>query len=164
MPDVAALNIMNHFDFWTAVPVKGEATQEEIAKHTRLPLSIVTRLIEHGTTLRLFSYTNPGKITSPVVHTSRSAALASNPGLRALVSTILDDAATPMTVMTQALEKHALGKETYEEDMETTAFRMLHSGEIFNKGYKNSWEFIEGDGEGERKGWRQSYAAATVSS
>ncbi|KAH8170039.1 o-methyltransferase domain-containing protein [Sarocladium implicatum] len=155
MPDVAALNIMNHFNFWTAVPITGEATQEDIAKHTRLPLSIVTRLIEHGTTLRLFSYTNPGKTTSPVKHTSRSAALASNPGLRALVSTILDDAATPMTVMTQALEKHALGKETIEEDMETTAFRMLHNGEIFNKGFKNSWEYIEGDGEGEKKGWRQ---------
>jgi hypothetical protein len=156
MPDVAALNIMNHFNFWTAVPIDGTATQEEVAKHANLPLSIVSRLIEHGTTLRLFEYTTPNqKTTSSVRHTSRSASLAGNPGLRALVSTILDDAAAPMCFMTQALEKYAVGKETMEENMEETAFRLMHSGELFKNGFKNSWEFIEGDGEGERKGWRQ---------
>lgn len=156
MPDVACLNIMNHFNFWTAVPLDGEATQPEIAKHANLPLSIVTRLIEHGTTLRLFTYTSPNTPqTSPVRHTSRSAALYRDAGLRALVSTILDDAAAPMTFMTQALEKYAAGKETIEENMEETAFRLMHSGELFKNKYKNSWEFIEGDGEGERKGWRQ---------
>ncbi|KAK0387710.1 hypothetical protein NLU13_3955 [Sarocladium strictum] len=156
MPDVAALNIMNHFNFWTAVPVDGTATQEEIAKHARLPVSIVSRLIEHGTTLRLFEYTTPNKATtSTVKHTSRSAALAQNPGLRALISTIIDDAAAPMCFMTQALDKYALGKTTFEENMEETSFRLMHSGELFKNDYKNPWEYIEGDGEGEKKGWRQ---------
>lgn len=31
----------------------------------------------------------------------------------------------------------------------------MYSGELFKNGFKNLWEFIEGDGEGERKGWRQ---------
>lgn len=154
MPDVAALNIMNHFAFWTAVPITGTATLAEIAKHSSLPSSVVQRLVEHGTTIRLFEFVHEESEDLRVRHTSRSAALAQSSGLRALVSTILDDAATPMTVMTQALEKHAVGKDELEEKIEETAFSMLHTGGMFGD-HKNSWEYIEQDGLGDRKGWRQ---------
>lgn len=147
MPDVAALGILNHFDFWSAVPLDGTATYASIAKKVDLPEEIVQRVVEHAKTLRIFadSTTEAGKIQ----HSSRSAALAKQAGLRALVSTILDDAGPPMTVMPHALEKFNRGQETLPQDMSKTAFNLFHGGK-----YANSWEYIENDGEGERKGWR----------
>lgn len=145
MPDAAALDILNHFDFWSAVPLDGTASTASIAKHANLPEEVVTRVLDHAKTLRIFADASPGHIR----HTSRSAALAKNAGLKALVSTILDDAGPPMTVMPQALEKFNVGSETLPEDMSRTAFNLFHGGK-----YANSWEYIENDGEGEKKGWR----------
>lgn len=147
MPDVAVLGILNHFDFWSAVPLDGTATYASIAKKVDLPEEIVQRVVEHAKTLRIFadSATEAGKIQ----HSSRSAALAKQAGLRALVSTILDDAGPPMTVMPHALDKFNRGQETLPQDMTKTAFNLFHGGK-----YANSWEYIENDGEGERKGWR----------
>lgn len=152
MPDQAALSILNSFNFWAAVPLDGTATYDEIADKVRLPLDIVRRVLEHGTTLHLFA-----KAGSPstVRHTSRSAALAKNPGLQALVTTILDDAGPPMTVIPEALRRHVVGKKEVPRDMDKTAFTLFHSGAPFGKPFTNSWDFIENDGEGQRKGWRQ---------
>ena len=146
MPDVAALIILNHFDFWSAVPLTGSTTTAEIATETKLPAEVVQRVLDHAKTLRIFA---DGADSTHTRHTSRSAALAKSPGLRALVSTILDDAGPPMTVMQQALEMYSLGKETLSDDMSKTAFNVFHGGK-----YANSWEFMENDGEGEKKGWR----------
>lgn len=158
MPDQACLNILNHFDFWSAVPVDSSASYASIANHTDLPHEVVQRVLEHAVTLRLFEKVR-GK-PDHVSHTSRSAALAKSSGLRALVSTVLDDAGPPMTVMNQALRKYSLGKPNLTTDMTQTAFALLHGGtgkkDDLSKGkYTTSWELIENDGEGEQKGWRQ---------
>lgn len=62
--------------------------------------------------------------------------------------------------MNQALRKYSLGKPELSTDMTQTAFALFHGGEgrkedIANGKYTTSWEFIENDGEGEQKGWRQ---------
>lgn len=149
MPDVAALDILNYFDFWSAVPLTGTATYAEIAKHTDLPEEAVQRILEHAKTIRIFAHADPENPDAGVRHSSRSAALAKSAGLKALVSTILGDAGPPMTVMPQALEKFSKGKTTLPDSLTETAFNIFHNGK-----YANSWEFIENDGEGERKGWR----------
>ncbi|KMU85622.1 sterigmatocystin 8-O-methyltransferase [Coccidioides immitis H538.4] len=154
MPDAAALHLLNYFDFWSSVPLDGSASYADIAKHTSLPEEVVQRILAHATTLRIFAETEPGKLSSRIQHTSRSAALARSSGLRALVSTILDDAGPPMMVMNKALQKYTCGKPTLTKNMNETSFALLHSGGLFGK-YANCWEFIENDGEGERKGWRQ---------
>lgn len=155
MPDAAVLNILNYFDFWSAVPLDGSSSYEEIAKHVSLPQEVVQRVLEHATTLRLFAYTTPSNVSaSRIEHTSRSAALAKSSGLRALVSTIMDDAGPPMMIMNEALERHARGKTELTLDMDKTSFALFHSGGTFGK-YTNSWELLENDGEGEKKGWRQ---------
>ncbi|OJD10523.1 hypothetical protein AJ78_08490 [Emergomyces pasteurianus Ep9510] len=153
MPDAAALNTLNYFDFWSAVPVAGSASYAEIAKHTSLPEDVVYRILQHAMTLRIFSETEPGKPSSLVQHTSRSAALARSSGLRALVSTILDDAGAPMMVMNEALARYSRGKPALTQDMNESSFALYHSSGIYGK-YSNSWEFLENDGEGEKKGWR----------
>ncbi|KAG9233480.1 sterigmatocystin 8-O-methyltransferase [Amylocarpus encephaloides] len=149
MPDAAAINILNFFDFWSAVPVKGSASYAEIAAHVSLPEDVVFRVLQHAITLRMFSETSSG-----VQHTSRSAALAQSAGLRALVSTILDDAGAPMMVMNHALQKYSQGKPDLTQDMGETSFALFHSGGAFG-GHRTSWDLLENDGEGEKKGWRQ---------
>ncbi|KLU81090.1 sterigmatocystin 8-O-methyltransferase, partial [Magnaporthiopsis poae ATCC 64411] len=57
IPDAAVLNILNCFDFWSAVPLNGTSSPAEIARHTGLPSEVVERVLDHATTLRLFAYT-----------------------------------------------------------------------------------------------------------
>jgi hypothetical protein len=70
------------------------------------------------------------------------------------VSTVLDDAGAPMMLMPEALERFSSGKDELSTDMSETAFALLHKEETFGK-FGNSWEYIENDGEGQKKGWRQ---------
>lgn len=154
MPDVASLNILNHFNFWAAVPVKGSSTYAEIAEHTSLPIDAVQRVLEHAFTLRIFADAEPGSSPVRVEHTSRSSALAQSPGLRALVATLLDDAGPPMMVMNEALDRFSRGKTDLPQDMSETSFALFHSGDVSGR-FNNSWELLENDGEGENKGWRQ---------
>ena len=152
VPDIATLNVLNQFDFWNAVPVDGTATHEQVAKHTNLPIEVVQRTLDHATTMRYFKRPEP---TSPVVqHTSRSAALAKDPGLVALVQMVLDETSPPMLLLPEALRQFAVGKSEISRDQKETAFRLCHSGGIWGD-YDNTWEFLENDGEGEKKGWRQ---------
>lgn len=155
MPDAACLNTLNQFDFWSAVPVDGTRSYEEIAKHVNLPLDVVQRFIKHGTTLRLFAETEPGSADTKVRHTSRSAALAQNPGLKALVVVTLETVGGPMMVMHEALEKYSRGKTELPNTVEETAFALLHKSGTFGGVFQNSWQQLEEDGEGEKKGWRQ---------
>ncbi|KAI0386266.1 sterigmatocystin 8-O-methyltransferase [Hypomontagnella monticulosa] len=154
MPDAAALNVLNTFDFWSAVPLDGTASYAEIAKHVSLPEDVVKRVLLHAVTLRIFEQTEPGKPTSQIRHNSRSAALARSSGLKALVSTILDDAGAPMMVMNEALNRYSRGKPDLTQDMNETSFALFHSGGQFGK-HGNSWDLLENDGAGEKQGFRQ---------
>lgn len=154
MPDAAALNVLNYFDFWAAVPLDGSSSYAEIAKHTSLPEDVVHRLLQHAITLRIFAETEPGKSSSRVQHTSRSAALARSTGLKALVATILDEAGAPMMVMNEALERYSRGKPNLTQKMDESSFALFHSGGQFGK-HGNSWDLLENDGVGEKQGWRQ---------
>ncbi|PHH61950.1 hypothetical protein CDD81_7699 [Ophiocordyceps australis] len=151
MPDVAVLTCLNAFNFWSAVPLDSPATYTSISQSTHLPLSIVHRLLDHATTMRLFAPAGPAS----VIHTSRSAAIAKEAGLRALISTLLDDASPPMTMLHEALRRYSLDKAQPSEKMDETAFALFHASGAYGRAYATSWDFIENDGEGERKGWRQ---------
>ncbi|KAI0845177.1 S-adenosyl-L-methionine-dependent methyltransferase [Daldinia vernicosa] len=154
IPDAAALNILNHFDFWSAVPLEGTASYPEIAQRVSLPEEVVQRVLQHAVTLRIFEETDPGKSSSRIRHTSRSAALARNAGLKALVSSVLGVASAPMMVMPEALRRYSSGKPALTQNMDETSFGLLYSGGKLGK-YNNSWGLLENDGEGEKKGWRQ---------
>lgn len=153
---MAALNILNRFNFWSAVPLDGSASVQSIAQHVNLPEEAVKRILEHATTIRFFAYADPAHPSaSPIQHTSRSAALARLPGLRALVSGCIENVGPSMLVMPEALEKFAMGKKELPTDMRETAFKMAHSGGQVFGDYENTWDLLERDGEGEKKGWRQ---------
>ncbi|KAK8880073.1 sterigmatocystin 8-O-methyltransferase [Apiospora arundinis] len=156
IPDATVLNTLNSFSFWSAVPLNGSTTYADIAHETKLPQAVVYRLLQHAMTLRIFAEV-PGKdgAAPRVKHTSRSAALAKTPGLRALVSTVLDDAGAPLMVLNEALRRFSSGKPELTQKTAETAFALFHQGGQFGGKFENSWEMIENDGEGEKKGWRQ---------
>lgn len=70
IPDASCLNILNQFEFWTAVPVDGEASFEKIAQKVQLPLEVVSRVLDHAITMRFF--TKPSPTATSVRHTSVS--------------------------------------------------------------------------------------------
>ncbi|CAE7021182.1 hypothetical protein CFE70_002965 [Pyrenophora teres f. teres 0-1] len=152
IPDASCLNILNRFNFWNTVPIHGEATFEQIAKQTKLPLEVVSRVLEHAVTMRFF--VKPSPTATSVRHTSRSAALVQDAGLSALVQMVLDGSGPPMFMLPEALRRFSQGKPDISKDINETAFKLCHSGGAWGD-YENSWDFIENDGEGEEKGWRQ---------
>jgi hypothetical protein len=160
IPDISCLNILNQFDFWNAVPLSGEASFEEVAKHVQLPVDVVSRVLAHAITMRFF--TKPSPTAKSVQHTSRSAALAKDPGLVALVQMVLDETGPPMLVLPEALRQYSQGKPELTKNMKETAFKLCHSGGVWGD-FENSWDFIENDGvakgetgyETRSKGWRQ---------
>ncbi|KAI8628536.1 S-adenosyl-L-methionine-dependent methyltransferase [Xylariaceae sp. FL1651] len=153
IPDATCLNILNHFDFWSAVPLEGSASYSEIAERVSLPKDVVYRILQHAITLRLFDEVESS--SSQVRHTSRSAALARQSGLRALVSSVLDVSGAPMMALNTALEKYSRGKPTLTKEMNETSFALFHGTGAFGKKHLNSWDFLENDGEGDKRGWRQ---------
>ncbi|KAI1393732.1 sterigmatocystin 8-O-methyltransferase [Hypoxylon trugodes] len=154
IPDAATLNVLNYFDFWSAVPLDGSASYAEIAQRVSLPEDVVKRILLHAVYLRIFEETDPGKSSSRIRHNSRSAALARSSGLKALVSTILDDAGAPVMVLNEALDRYSRGKPALTQNVNETSFALFHGGGQFGK-YTNSWDLLENDGEGDKKGWRQ---------
>jgi hypothetical protein len=160
IPDSSCLNILNQFDFWNAVPVEGESSFEKIAEHVKLPVEVVARVLDHAITMRFFTKSSP--TATSVKHTSRSAALAKDAGLVALVQMVLDETGPPMMVLPEALRRYSQGKKEITKNMKETAFKLCHSGGVWGN-FENSWDFIENDGvkEGEvgyekkSKGWRQ---------
>lgn len=134
------------------MPLDGTATHEQVAKHTSLPVEVVQRTLDHAVTMRYFA--RPEPTSTSVKHTSRSAALAKDSGLKALVQMVLDETSPPMMMLPEALRQFAVGKSEISKSQKETAFRLCHSGGIWGD-YDSTWDFIENDGEGEAKGWRQ---------
>ncbi|KAK7943968.1 uncharacterized protein PG986_013081 [Apiospora aurea] len=156
IPDATVLNTLNSFGFWGAVPLTGSTTYADIAHEVQLPQAVVYRLLQHAMTLRIFAEEAGKDGNAPRVrHTSRSAALARQPGLRALVSTVLDDAGAPLMVLPEALRRFSSGKTDLTQKTDETAFALFHQGGQFGGKFETSWDYIENDGEGEKKGWRQ---------
>ncbi|KAH8588592.1 sterigmatocystin 8-O-methyltransferase [Bisporella sp. PMI_857] len=145
MPDAACLNTLNHFKVWNAVPLEGTASYKEIAERISLPEEVAKRLLQHAFNLRIFTETASG-----VAHTSRSVALAKQAGLSSLVSSVLDTSSTPLMVLNHALEKYTKGNPELTKEISETSFALVHAGK-----YRNSWDYLEHDGEGEKRGWRQ---------
>jgi len=110
MPNAAALKVLNHFDFWAAVPLDGSSSYSEIARNTSLTKDVFHCLIQHAITLRIFSETEPSKSIAQV-STHHSFVYS---GLfhesKVLVSTVSDDAGAHMMVISAALARYSCGK------------------------------------------------------
>lgn len=128
------------------MPLEGTASHAEIAECVKLPEDVVTRILQHATNLRFFAETEPGRRATRIRHSSRSAAVAKNPGLKSLIQAVLDDAGPPTTILHEALDRYSRGKFELTQEQKESAFALLHSGGAYSR-HTNYFEYQEsGDG------------------
>lgn len=149
--DAAVLNVLNQFDFWSAVPLNGSASYGDIAKHTNLPEEAVRRFLRHSMTLRLFAPEAPG--SDQVVHTSTTAFIAKNPNFQSWLAHNMEEALPATTKLPEALRRFSSGKEALSEELEETAFALEFKQYPAGQSGK-LWDFLANYGEGPAKGYR----------
>ncbi|RYP05243.1 hypothetical protein DL764_003950 [Monosporascus ibericus] len=154
LADATVLNIMNEFDFWSAVPLDGTASYEEIAERTNLPVDVVRRVIRHALNFRFFAETDPGDPSTRVKHTALSGVLVSSAGARGAFQTMFEIGGGPTLMLHQALSKYNVGRAEMAQGADKSAFALFDSQHGDGK-YTDYWQYLENSGEGEKKGHRQ---------
>ncbi|RYP17555.1 hypothetical protein DL765_004444 [Monosporascus sp. GIB2] len=174
LADATVLNVMNEFDFWSAVPLDGTASYEEIAERTNLPVDAVRRVMlapkvpwrmrsfsarvfnktRHAFTLRFFAETNPGDASTRVRHTAFSGVLVRSAGARGAFQTIFEIAGGPTLMLDKVLSKYSAGQAEMAQGVDKSAFALFNSQHGDGK-YTDFWQYLENSGEGEKKGHRQ---------
>ncbi|RYP92595.1 hypothetical protein DL770_001237 [Monosporascus sp. CRB-9-2] len=154
LADATVLNIMNEFDFWSAVPLDGTASYEEIAERTKLPVDVVRRVIRHALNFRFFAETNPGDPSTRVKHTALSGVLVRSAGARGAFQTMFEIGGGPTLMLHQALRKYNAGRAKMAQGVDKSAFALFNSQHGDGK-YTDYWQYLENSGEGGKKGHRQ---------
>ncbi|RYP57459.1 hypothetical protein DL769_009464 [Monosporascus sp. CRB-8-3] len=154
LADATVLNVMNEFDFWSAVPLDGTASYEEIAERTNLPVDAVGRVIRHAFNFRFFAETSPGDPSTRVKHTALSGVLVRSAGARAALQTMFEIGGGPTLMLNQALSKYSAGRAGMAQGVDKSAFALFNSqhGDVRHTDY---WQYLENSGEGEKKGHMQ---------
>ncbi|KAI9148322.1 O-methyltransferase lcsG [Paramyrothecium foliicola] len=161
LSEATTLNVLNHFNFWDAVPIEGDVSLDQIAEKVNLPIEVVRRILDHALAIRYFARVDPALKASRIKHNSRSIAIARDRGLRANIATTLDSGGPPTIALSRALEKFSYGEPELPKETGSLAFNYAYSGGMLGK-YDSLWDLIEGDGEGEKKGWRQKEMVALM--
>ncbi|KAF1357462.1 S-adenosyl-L-methionine-dependent methyltransferase [Lizonia empirigonia] len=102
-------------------------------------------------------YTRADRKIPPLPLYSTHLALQPSPGTRDLAHLCRwcwDETSPPMMLLPEALRRFTVGKSEISRSQKETAFRLCHSGGVWGD-HENTWHFLENDGEGEKKGWRQ---------
>jgi hypothetical protein len=148
--DIMTLDVLNQFNFFSAVPLGGSATYGDIARTTTLPESIVRRILEHATTVRLFSEGPPG--SDAVVHTATTAFLAKNPLVCSWVSHNLEELRPAALYFPESLRKFNAGREESSEEVVESAFSLA---DVDRTGHPTTfWDYLKHDPEGKPEGFR----------
>ena len=124
------------------IPLHGEMSYAEIAAKVGFAEYRVHRILRHAMTSRIFRESRPGY----VAHTGPSAAFLRNPVLNDWVSFNLGEVWPADTKLAESLQRFGDSEEPAEAAI-ALAFN-------FPKG-TTYWDFINNDGEGANKGWRQ---------
>ncbi|EHK17895.1 uncharacterized protein TRIVIDRAFT_194407 [Trichoderma virens Gv29-8] len=149
--EAMALDVLNRFNFWGAVPIGGSASYAEIAVATKLPEEIVRRFLRFGMNIYLFRQESPG--SDRIIHTAASAYMARNHHMQSFTSHLLEDVRPATTVMADALQKWLVEHPTPSEEVEHAPFYLASfDGKVVSR---PMWEFLNVDEkEGKPKGYR----------
>ena len=144
------LDVLNQFDFWHAIPVNGSASYRDISSHTKLPESLVRRILRYAMVNHLFTETAPG--SGEILHTSATSFIVHNPIYMSWIGHNLEDVRPATGRFPEALRKFNLGRETASEQLDESAFALEFKYKANSNG--NFWALLENDGEGAEKGFR----------
>ncbi|KAL4780404.1 O-methyltransferase [Aspergillus varians] len=117
--DATVVNILNEFNFFSAVPEAGSASFSEIARATTVPESLVRRILRYAFTMRFFALdSDPDR----VVHTALSAHMLRSPEMRAWVGHHMEEGRDAATKTVEAIRTFSAGRAEATEDLHETAF------------------------------------------
>ncbi|KAK4234121.1 6-hydroxytryprostatin B O-methyltransferase [Achaetomium macrosporum] len=131
LQEPTTLDILNRFDFFTNVPLAGDASYSDVARAVGLPEALVRRVFRSAFTMRFFAPASPG--SDRVVHTALSAHAARTPELRAWIGHHLEEGRAAHVQAVEALRRFSAGRDEPTEDLHETAFGL-------------SWPFRKPDG------------------
>jgi hypothetical protein len=144
------LDVMNQFDFFSAVPLGGSATIGDVARTTTLPESVVRRVIRHAATLRIFTEYPPG--SDNIIHTATSAHVAKTPLKRSWLSHQLEEVRPGTVCAPESLRLYSAGKEKPTEDVTEAGFALA---DIDRTGHTVPfWDYLKTEVKGKPEGYR----------
>lgn len=159
------LDILNQFDFFSAVPLGRCVTYRYIARVTTIPELFVRRILRYAFTLRLFKETQPG--SGYIAHTATTAFLARNPVMRSMISHNLEEVRLADDYVPESLRKYSVGKATISQEIHESGFNIA---DIDRAGRPTAyWEYIKRTPQGKPDGFRdkrfcEAMQVATASS
>ncbi|KAH7176437.1 O-methyltransferase-domain-containing protein [Dactylonectria macrodidyma] len=156
--DATITDILNQFDFWSAVPLGGSATYGEIAKRVNLPENLVRRVLRYAIAIRIFA--SAPSTPDSVVHTSLSAAPAKQPLLQTWLRHNLEEARPGAVHIPEAFRKFDFGKEKSSEEPLESGFTLANVDRLDKP--ESFWDYLNRDVEGKPKGWRASKFAESM--
>lgn len=152
------MDIINQFDFFSAVPLGGSASYGEIASKTNLPESIVRRVIRHAMTMRLFAEKPPG--SGSITHTSTTAFMARYPNWRSWLGHNFEDVRPGTVYVPESLSKFSAGRDKPSEDILNSGVALA---DVDHLGHPISpWEYIDRTPEGKPEGYRANRFAEAM--
>lgn len=147
------VDVLNQFDFFSAVPIDGSATYASISAFTKLPESVVRRILRHAFTLHLFAETSPG--SGQVVHTAATAYMVKQPLMCSWVGMNCEEVSKGCVTVPEALRAYSLGKgQITQKPGECPTGRAFWNKEGQHP-EKTVFDWFEEDGEEAAKGWRE---------
>ncbi|KAH7121576.1 O-methyltransferase-domain-containing protein [Dactylonectria macrodidyma] len=156
--DTMTLDLLNQFDFFTAIPLGGSATYEEISDKTRMPLSLVQRILRHAMTMRLFSEKPPG--SGRIVHTAATSLLCEDSHQRSWVGHNLEVIRPATMRVPESIKKFSVGKDRPCQDVLKSGFALA---DLDGLEYPSTfWQYTERDQLDKPEGFRSKRFAEAM--
>ncbi|TLD09724.1 hypothetical protein PspLS_11350 [Pyricularia sp. CBS 133598] len=159
--DVLILGLLQQLDFFNAVPLGGSATYEDVSGHTKLPESLVRRILRYAMTMRLFAEKEPN--SDSIVHTGITAHAVRSPEFQAWLwhISIVQPAFHILPDVLRKLYVDGSRQEVSETELES-AFCILDPDRTGKP--TTHFEFLQREQPGRPQGWREAMFSQAMSS
>lgn len=149
-----ALRILNHYDIWSIVPIKGSASYAEIATATKIPESLVRRFLRVAINMHLFREEAPG--SDRIVHTAASAYPVREPVVKSFIGHCTEDMRPASIEGVEAIEKYFVGRSEASEETSHAPFSLAFPD-------MTVWSLLANDeAPGKPKGYRATRFAEAM--
>lgn len=150
------MDVLNQFDFWSAVPAGGSATYGEIVQATKLPEEVVRRILRYAFTMRLFAPVG----RDSVKHTATSAYILRTPPMRSMIAHNAEEVRISDYYFPEALRRFSLGKPTLSQEIYESGWGVADvdkTGKLVSY-----WDYLKGQPEGKPAGFREKRFAEAM--
>lgn len=154
--DIMSLDVLNQFDFFSAVPLTGSASYADISKATKLPESVVRRILNWTMIQHIFFENADGR----VVHTAITAAILQSPNRQSWLAHWFQEFTKGSVHQAESLRRFTMDHDELSEEVLESAFAIADVGGV---GYPTSfWEYLDGEVAGKPRDFRSKRFAEAM--